>query len=42
MHPTALEIGNCIDGNCNNLTDDYDPSINGQSNGYVDNNADGY
>ncbi len=42
IYPTAPEICNHIDDNCNGLTDDADPLITGQPTWYNDSDGDGY
>ena len=42
IYPSAAEICNHIDDNCNGLTDDADPLITGQPTWYSDSDGDGY
>ncbi len=42
VRPTATEICNSLDDDCDNLTDDADPSISGQPTWYADADSDGH
>ena len=42
IHPTASEICDGIDNDCNELSDDLDPNISGQTTYYLDRDGDGF